>query len=390
MIDFKLKIYTITLLAGLIFCPTRAFSMIQHEEWLVFTMTENENIIDIFRKVDLSVRSFNNLLNESDHALHLVRASKGDEIGIKLFPNGALKQLRFKAGEDEIIDFRLEGARFSSERKSRRLYNPLNFKSGVIRNSLFQAAKNEELPLQVIIQYTNIFEGSINFSKDTRKGDLFSILYSDTLIPEIIAAEYVNNDKVYKAYKYTFKNGDTGYYNEEGENLNDAFLPAPLDSPRISSHFNPNRLHPIFNIRIPHRGVDYAAPTGTPVYASNKGVVTKAGYTKANGKYIFISHGNKFVTKYLHLSKINVNAGDRVDKKEVVGLVGNTGYSTGPHLHYELLIDGVHVDPATAIGKIKSTKPLRGAEKERFLWFTEHNQAFFDKQIRQQKLARNI
>ena len=137
-----------------------------------------------------------------------------------------------------------------------------------------------------------------------------------------------------------------------------AFLLAPVDFTRISSNFNPRRLHPIYKTSRPHRGTDYAASTGTPVFAAGDGRVSKAGYSKANGNYVFIQHGEQYVTKYLHLHKRKVKQGQRVSQSQVIGTVGSTGAATGPHLHYEFLMNGVHRNPRTIHKKLPKAKSL--------------------------------
>lgn len=144
------------------------------------------------------------------------------------------------------------------------------------------------------------------------------------------------------------------------------FLQTPLNFRYISSNFNPRRLHPVLKTVRAHRGIDYAADRGTPVWAAGDGRVTAAGYTKANGNYIFIQHGNNIETKYLHLDKKYVKKGDRVRQKQVIGTVGSTGYATGPHLHYEFLIDGVHRNPRTIIRKLPQAKSISAEEMPRF------------------------
>ncbi len=138
-----------------------------------------------------------------------------------------------------------------------------------------------------------------------------------------------------------------------------AFLLAPVDFTRISSNFNMRRLHPIYKTTRPHRGTDYAAPTGTPVYAAGDGRVIKAGYTRANGNYVFIQHGDQYVTHYLHLHKRNVKQGQRVAQSQVIGTVGSTGAATGPHLHYEFLVNGVHRDPRKSTRSYPRPRPCQ-------------------------------
>ena len=143
-----------------------------------------------------------------------------------------------------------------------------------------------------------------------------------------------------------------------------AFLRTPLDIFRISSGFNLRRKHPIHKKIKAHRGVDYAAPTGTPVYASGDGRVIEAGYSRANGNYVFIQHGQTYTTKYLHLSRKSVKTGQTVKQRQVIGKVGATGYATGPHLHYEFLVNGVHRNPRTVA--LPKANPISEAERERF------------------------
>ena len=146
-----------------------------------------------------------------------------------------------------------------------------------------------------------------------------------------------------------------------------AFLRAPLDFTRISSGFNLKRLHPVFKTTKPHRGIDYAASRGTPVYAAGDGRVSQAGYSKANGNYIFIKHGSKYTTKYLHLHKRGVRKGQQVKQQQIIGWVGSTGYATGPHLHYEFLVNGVHRNPRTILKKLPKAKSITSNDKEAFL-----------------------
>ena len=183
---------------------------------------------------------------------------------------------------------------------------------------------------------------------------------------EIIAASYNNQGRTFTAYRYTDSKGETGYYNEDGVSMRKAFLLAPVDFTRISSNFNPRRIHPIYKTARPHRGTDYAAPTGTPVYAAGDGRVVKAGYSRANGNYVFLQHGEQFVTKYLHLHKRKVKQGQRVSQSQVIGTVGSTGAATGPHLHYEFLMNGVHRNPRTIHKKLPKAKSLAASELPRF------------------------
>ena len=182
----------------------------------------------------------------------------------------------------------------------------------------------------------------------------------------ILGSPIYNRGKEYTAFRYKNSDGDVGYYNAEGVSMRKAFLLAPLDFTRISSNFNPRRLHPIYKTTRPHRGTDYAAPRGTPVYASGDGRVIESGYTKANGKYIVIQHGQKYITKYLHLNRRKVRRGQKVVQSQVIGTVGSTGAATGPHLHYEFLMNGVHRNPRTIHKKLPKAKSLHQKEMQAF------------------------
>jgi len=224
------------------------------------------------------------------------------------------------------------------------------------------------------MELANLFGGVIDFVLDPREGDTLHVIYETLYLDDqyysdgnIIAAAFTNKGETFTAYRYTDSEGRIGYFNERGESMRKAFLMAPLDFTRISSNFNPRRVHPVYKTTRPHRGTDYAAPRGTPVFAAGDGRVTEAGYSKANGNYVFIQHGEKYVTKYLHLDKRHVKANQRVSQSQIIGTVGSTGTATGNHLHYEFLVNGVHQNPRTIHKKLPKAKSLSPKELPRFL-----------------------
>jgi len=225
----------------------------------------------------------------------------------------------------------------------------------------------------VILELANIFGGVIDFVLDPRSGDTFSVLYEEEYLDgekvgegTIIAAEYVNDGHRYSAFRYTDSNGDQGYFSADGVSMRKAFMLAPLDFTRVSSNFNMRRMHPIMKIVRPHRGVDYSAPTGTPVYASGDGKVAQSGYSPSQGNFIFIEHGDGYRTGYLHLHKRVVKAGDRVKQGQTIGSVGATGLATGPHLHYEFLVDGVYKNPRAMLESLPRARTLAAKELASF------------------------
>jgi murein DD-endopeptidase MepM/ murein hydrolase activator NlpD len=231
---------------------------------------------------------------------------------------------------------------------------------------------------------------------DIRKGDHFNVLYEEKFLDgekigagAILAAEFTNQGHKFRAVRYTNAAGDSHYFTPDGESMRKAFLLAPVDFRRISGNFNPKRLHPIFKTVRPHRGTDYAANTGTPVWASGDGRVVAAGYTKPNGNYVFIQHGNNIQTKYLHLNKKMVKTGQRVKQKQIIGTVGSTGYATGPHLHYEFLLDGVHRNPRTIVQKLPKADSIPKAEMAQFRAQTEPMVAQLQQRYNANRLALN-
>jgi murein DD-endopeptidase MepM/ murein hydrolase activator NlpD len=268
-----------------------------------------------------------------------------------------------------------------------------SFASATIKSSLFIAGQDAGMSQTLIMELANIFGGVIDFVLDPREGDTFHVLYEELHLDgekfrdgKILAAEFVNRGKIYRAFRYEHENGRAGYFSDDGVSMRKAFLMAPLDFTRISSNFNPRRLHPIYKTRRPHRGTDYAAPRGTPVFASGDGRVIQAGYTRSNGNYVVIQHGEQFTTKYLHLNKRKVKKGQRVEQQQIIGTVGSTGAATGAHLHYEFLMSGVHRNPRTIHKKLPKAKSLAATEIPRFLDQTRGFQMQLAT-IRQQQLA---
>jgi murein DD-endopeptidase MepM/ murein hydrolase activator NlpD len=242
-----------------------------------------------------------------------------------------------------------------------------------IESSLFLAGGRADLSATIIMELASILGGVIDFALDPRKGDEIAILFEEYFLDgekisdgNILATSYKTSRRTVDAYRYTDRQNVTGYYDGKGVSMRKAFLKAPLDFTRVSSSFNPNRLHPIYKTKRPHRGTDYAAPTGTPVYAAGDGRVVEAGYSRSNGNYLFIQHGEGFKTHYLHLNKKRVARGDRVEQGQVIGTVGSTGAATGPHLHYEFLVNGVHRNPRTVHKILPKAKSLPSSEIARF------------------------
>lgn len=240
-----------------------------------------------------------------------------------------------------------------------------SFKSGVIKTSFYEAALEAEIPDSVIMDFAYIFGWDIDFIFDIREGDSFNVIYETPYSDgekvkngDIILAKFVNRGKIYSANRFFLNENDKEFFDDNGNNLQKAFLRAPLDFAYISSHFNPNRMHPVLHTIRAHNGVDYAAKTGSPVRTTGNGTVHYAGRRNGCGNEIVIKHSNDYSTRYCHLNKFKsgIKKGTKVIQGETIGFVGSTGLATGPHLHYEFKIGNKHVDPVKL--QLPSAEPI--------------------------------
>jgi len=341
--------------------------------WKEITVKSGDNLSLIFKRAGYNDGDIYQITKKAPNGKTLARIFPGQAIAFLADDAGELLAVRHIISALETVTYQNTEAGFDSQREVRTPEIKQAWASAEISSSLFMAGQEAGLSQNMIMEMANIFGGVIDFALDPRVGDTIHLLYEDLYLDgkkyrdgEIVAASFTNQGKTFSAYRYKDAQGDTGYYNEEGVSMRKAFLLAPVDFTRISSNFNPRRLHPIYKTRRPHRGTDYVAPRGTPVFSTGEGRVIKAGYSKANGNYVFVQHGERYVTKYLHLHKRKVKPGQRVAQSQVVGTVGATGAATGVHLHYEFLMDGVHRNPRTIHKKLPKAKSLATSEMPMF------------------------
>jgi len=257
------------------------------------------------------------------------------------------------------------------------LHHPLDpipvFKSGEITSSLFLAAEKSDIPESVIMELAGIFGWDIDFALDIRKGDQFALVYNELFKDgerirhgRILSAEFINQGKQYKAVYYTDPKGESGYYSPDGKSMRKAFLRSPVKFSRISSRFTRKRWHPVLSKWRSHKGVDYAAARGTPIRASGDGKITFKGTKGGYGKSIFIQHGGKYTTVYAHMTRYarGSRKGKRIKQGQIIGYVGSTGLASGPHLHYEFRVNGVHRNPLTV--KLPAAEPIDKAYRAHF------------------------
>jgi murein DD-endopeptidase MepM/ murein hydrolase activator NlpD len=248
-----------------------------------------------------------------------------------------------------------------------------SFGFGEIKDSFYKSAKDVGIPDSIIMDFAYIFGWDIDFIFDVRKGDKFSVIYETDFSEgekissgDIVFAEFTNREKKYIAQRFFDDVQGKQYFNENGENVKKAFLRAPLDFAYISSHFNPNRMHPILHKIKAHNGVDYAAKRNTPVKASGDGVISFIGRQSGYGRTVEIKHGGNIKTLYAHLERFNtkLKVGSKVKQGEIIAFVGDSGQATGPHLHFEFWQGEIRSDPVKV--KLPSAKPVNNSQRNEF------------------------
>lgn len=259
-----------------------------------------------------------------------------------------------------------------------------SYKKGIIENSFYETAQNSGMPDSIIMDLAYIYGWDIDFVFDIRDNDEFFVIYEtgfsngeriDT--GDIIAAKFVNKGKVYFANRFV-QDSKKQYFDNDGNNMQKAFLRAPLEFSYISSHFNPNRMHPILHTIRAHNGVDYAAKRGSPVRSTGDGTILFIGRKSGCGNEILIKHSNDYSTRYCHLEGFakNLNNGKKVKQGQTIGYVGSTGLATGPHLHYEFKIGEKHTDPVKV--NLPSAEGIKQNYKESFNRLIEKNKSMLE------------
>ena len=261
-----------------------------------------------------------------------------------------------------------------------------SFKSGIIKTSFYESALEAEIPDSVIMDFAYIFGWDVDFVFDIREGDSFFLVYETAFSNgekiengDIVVAKFINNGNIYKANRFFTNVNKKEFFDDNGNNLQKAFLRAPLDFAYISSHFNPNRMHPVLHTIRAHNGTDYAAKRGSPVRTTGDGTIKYSGRRNGCGNEIVIQHTNDYSTRYCHLDKFHsgIKKGKKVIQGETIGYVGSTGLATGPHLHYEFKIGNKHIDPVKL--KLPSAEPISINLRSDFDTLVENNKIMLKK-----------
>jgi murein DD-endopeptidase MepM/ murein hydrolase activator NlpD len=351
------------------------------------TVQRGDTLSALFQRAGFSDRDMYGLVNSGSEAKKLAKLFPGRAFTFNIDQEGKLNSLvhRISPLASEVFTA-TEAGGYEYSKIEQQPDVKIAVRTGTIDSSLYKAGLDAGLGDDLIMSMAGIFGWDVDFALDIRKGDSFRIMYEEKFLDgerlgtgAILAAEFTNQNTTFQAVRYVDREDNAQYYSPTGQAMRKAFLRAPLDFRRISSNFNPRRLHPITKTVRPHRGTDYAANRGTPVWAAGDGKVLNSGYTEANGNYVIIQHGSDVQTKYLHLHKRSVKSGSRVKQGQVIGTVGSTGYSTAPHLHYEFLLNGVHRDPRTILQKLPKAQSIAENEMQRFYAQTQPLMAQLDK-----------
>lgn len=326
-----------------------------------YVVRRNDTLDRIFRHLKLDLTDLAAIRALPDARERLDRLHVGDRITV-VHDDGLLQSLQRRVGESQVLAIKRASGSGSTAFTAEILETPIDIREshaqGTIDTSLFVAARAAGISPEIILRLANdIFGWDIDFALDIQRGDRFSLIYEQKYRDgeyigdgRILAADFVNAGKTHRAVFYESSDGRIAdYFAPDGRSMRRQFLRAPLDFTRISSNFNPRRRHPILNLIRAHRGVDYAAPTGTTIKAAGDGRVAFVGTKGGYGRAVILEHGGGISTLYGHMSRFarGLRTGQRVKQGIAIGYVGSSGAATGPHLHYEYLINGVHKNPRT-------------------------------------------
>ncbi len=339
---------------------------------LVLTVGRGDTMERLFRKNQLNLGQLMTIAR-LDEAKQLFRKIKPGDVFEITHDQGELISIYSELNLTSALRIDKDASSFVAKLIERPVETRKQHAYGVIDTSLFESAAEAGLSDKVIMNIAGIFAWDVDFVLDIRSGDNYYVQYEEiwqdgefVTDGEIIAAEFNNRGRSIQAVRFKNKEDRTDYFTPEGKSVRKAFLRNPVDFTRISSNFNPNRRHPILNTIRAHRGVDYAAPRGTPIKASGDGKVIFRGTKSGYGKAVILQHGGNITTLYAHMSSFAAKAriGSRVRQGQTIGYVGATGLATANHLHYEYRVNGVHRNPRTV--RLPDAEPIADEYREAF------------------------
>ena len=339
------------------------------------TIPSGKSLSDLLGARGFTAAQIHRMREHARPAYDLARIKAGQELRLYSFQDGTMVALEYDIDRMRFLRIEKQGQAYRARIQQRESEIRVSLVWGVIEDFPINALarRGETAPLAILLE--EIFAWDVDFRTEIQPGDRFKILFEKKFIEgefagygAILAAEFVNRGESFQAYRFTYPDTDkTDYFTYTGASLRKAFLKSPLKSPRITSRFSSNRLHPVWRTYRPHYGVDYGAPVGTHVYATGDGVVTFAGWSGASGRMLRIKHSKGYETMYLHLRRFapGIKKGVRVTGKQYIAQVGASGTVSGPHLDYRIRQHGQYINPLAA--RFEPVEPLRTEFSEEFL-----------------------
>lgn len=336
------------------------------KQWREFVVKSGDSLAILFKRAEIKPQQLDELMKSGEAVKTLKKIFPKDVIRVLSDEKGILQALRYDIDHKSYLMVERKDGALVAETYNHVIETRQTHASGVIDSSLFLAAQDAGISENIIMELANVFGWDIDFALDIRKGDSFTVLYEELFRNgekisdgNILAAEFTNNGKTYRAVRYTNpQTSKSEYFTPDGKSMRKAFLRTPVNFARISSRFTAGRFHPVLHKVRSHKGVDYAAKTGTPIYAAGDGKVIFKGKKGGYGNVMILQHGSKYTTLYAHLNSYNrkLKVGSKVTQGQTIAYVGKTGLATGPHLHYEFRVNGVHRNPLTV--KLPESTPV--------------------------------
>lgn len=331
--------------------------------WNHITIHQGNSLLQIFKRQHISYHKLQNILKQPLAKKYLTKIKPGQQLYFHFDHQHNLIQLKFPFSQSSTLLINQKKNNYQSKLINKPMKIVLSYKSAIIHHTLAEAAQHAGLTHDLYSQLVTIFRNTINFSRNIRRGDHFSILYQEYYVNgkkfhpgKIVVAEFVNRGKIYQAIRFSYPKNHTGYYKPDGHSTEALLSLPPLKYNHISSYFTYHRLDPVLHLIRPHLGIDYAAPYGTPVKSIGNGKIILAGRDDGYGKAVMIRYSRKYKALFAHLEHFakNIKTGNYVKKGQVIGYVGSSGWSTGPHLHFGLFVYGIPRNPL----KLKFQSPI--------------------------------
>ncbi|MDA1108038.1 MAG: peptidoglycan DD-metalloendopeptidase family protein [Proteobacteria bacterium] len=356
---------------------SRLPSATELQPWQALTVKRGDTLTLMFARNGLGGKPLQELLELGKAIEPLAQLAPGQQIKIKLDRAKQLQELTYDVDEKSLRVQRVQG-RLQAANINHTLETRPAYASGVIESSLFQATTQSGMSDNMTLAMADIFGWDIDFAQDLRVGDQFAVIYQEQFVAgekvrdgTILGAEFTNRGKTYRAMRFVDENGQVSYYTPEGLSMRKAFLRTPVKFSHISSRFSVARYHPVLHRMRAHQGVDYAASTGTPIRAASSGKIAFKGVKGGYGNTIILQHAGKYSTLYAHMSAFarGIKQNGAVQQGEIIGYVGRSGLTTGPHLHYEFRIGGIHKNPLTVA--LPKAEPIMAKYKPAFIAQTQ-------------------